>query len=60
MICLDFARSFVCTNGPGNAPQFRIESRCRLIDEQAGTSEDYYQCASCKSMSGCISKGRSL
>lgn len=49
MTCLDYARSFVCTNGPANAPQFWIESRCRLIDEQAGTTEDYYQCASCKS-----------
>ncbi len=49
MTCLDYGRSFVCTNGPANAPQFWLESRCRLIDERAGTTEDYYQGASCKS-----------
>ena len=49
MTCLDYGRSFVCTNGPANAPQFWVESRCTLIDERAGTAEDFYQCASCKS-----------
>lgn len=49
MTCLDYAHSFVCTNGPANAPQFWIESRCTLIDEEAGTTEAFYQCASCKS-----------
>ncbi len=49
MICLDYARSFVCTNGPANAPQFWVESRCTLIDEATGAAEEFYQCASCKS-----------
>ena len=49
MTCLDYSRSFVCTNGPANAPQFVIESRCTLIDGTTGAAEDFFQCASCKS-----------
>ena len=49
MNCLDYARSFICTVGNGNAPRFWVESRCRLIDDANGNFTDYYQCASCKS-----------
>ncbi len=50
MSCIDYARSFVCSNGGGeNAPQFWIESRCVLIDEREQTRDEFYQCASCKS-----------
>ena len=49
MRCLDYGRSFICTNGPYNAPQLLIESRCRLIDERANLDEEYIQCAACKS-----------
>lgn len=50
MGCIDYARSFVCSNGDGgNAPQFWIESRCTLIDDREQTRDLFYQCASCKS-----------
>ena len=49
MNCLDYAKSFVCTLGNGNAPRFWVESRCRLIDDADGNFVDLYQCASCKS-----------
>ncbi len=45
---LDYGRSFICTKGPGNAPRFWVESRCRLHDPTSGTTVDYYQCGSCK------------
>lgn len=47
--CLDYGRSFVCHAGPENAVRFWVESRTTIVDERAGTSTDYYQCASCKS-----------
>jgi hypothetical protein len=46
---LDYGRSFVIGNGPENEVRFWVESRTRLIDDEAGTEEDYLQCASCKS-----------
>ncbi len=46
---LDYGRSFVIGNGPENEVRFWVESRTRLIDDVAGTEEDYLQCASCKS-----------
>lgn len=57
MNCLDYGRSFVCCNGPANAPQFWIESRCTLVDEGTGASEEFYQCASCKSEHTFAEKG---
>ncbi len=57
MNCLDYSRSFVCTNGPANAPQFWVESRCTLIDEATGATEAFYQCASCKSEHTFAEKG---
>jgi hypothetical protein len=46
---IDYGRSFVLTSAEFNSPRFLIESRLRLIDERSGTTEDYWQCASCKS-----------
>ena len=47
--CLDYGLSFVCNPKPMNAVRFWIESRTTIIDEAAGTSTEFYQCASCKS-----------
>lgn len=47
--CLDYGLSFLCNPSPKNAVRFWIESRTTLIDESAGTSTEFYQCASCKS-----------
>ncbi len=46
---LDYGRSFICHSADFNSVRFWVESRTRMIDEKAGTSTDYYQCASCKS-----------
>jgi hypothetical protein len=46
---IDYGRSFVTTHADFNSPRFLIESRCRIIDDNAGTSEDFCQGASCKS-----------
>jgi hypothetical protein len=45
----DYGRSLVATVGPGNAPLFWLESRCRVTDPAARVTRDYYQCGSCKS-----------
>ena len=47
--CLDYGRSFICGTAPFNCVRFWVESRTTVFDDQAGTSTDYYQCASCKS-----------
>ncbi len=47
--CLDYGRSFICGTAPFNCVRFWVESRTTLFDDKAGTSVDYYQCASCKS-----------
>lgn len=49
MIPMDYSRSFVKGKWPGNEVRFWVESRTRLIDESKGVTEDYIQCASCKS-----------
>lgn len=49
MQVIDYGRSFVCTLADFNSPRFIIESRCRIIDDDTGRVEDYFQCASCKS-----------
>ena len=49
MIPLDYGRSFLIGNGPGNEVRFWVESRTRIIDESSGQSEDYVQVGSCKS-----------
>jgi len=47
--CLDYGLSFICNTAPFNAVRFWVESRTTIVDQQAGRSTDYYQCASCKS-----------
>ena len=46
---LDYGLSFLCNPATMNAVRFWIESRTTVMDEQAGTSTVFYQCASCKS-----------
>ena len=45
---LDYGRSFLIGRWPGNQVRFWVESRTRIIDEKAGTHEDYVQTGSCK------------
>ena len=49
MTPLDYGRSFLLGKWPENEVRFWLESRTRIIDERDGRTEDYYQCASCKS-----------
>ena len=49
MKLLDYGCSYICFSGPENAVRFWIESRTRIIDEERGRTEDYYQCGACKS-----------
>lgn len=49
MIPLDYGRSFLLGKWPENEVRFWVESRTRVIDERTGRTEDYLQCASCKS-----------
>lgn len=49
MDILDYGRSFLQGNWPNNRVRFWVESRTRIIDERTGRTEDYIQCASCKS-----------
>ena len=46
---IDYRRSFLIGKGSANEVRFWIESRTRILDESAGTSEAFYQTASCKS-----------
>jgi hypothetical protein len=47
--CLDYGSSFICNPSPANSVRFWVESRTTVIDEKAGKTTEYYQCASCKS-----------
>jgi len=47
--CLDYGLSFICNKASFNAVRFWVESRTILTDEEAGTSQAFYQCGSCKS-----------
>jgi hypothetical protein len=47
--CLDYGLSFLCNPSQSNAVRFWIESRTTVINDTAGTSTEFYQCASCKS-----------
>jgi len=49
MVPLDYARSFMIGRSPLNEVRLWVESRTRIIDERDGVTEDYIQCASCKS-----------
>ena len=46
---LDYGCSYICFSGPENAVRFWIESRTRIVDQERGRTEDYYQCGACKS-----------
>jgi hypothetical protein len=45
---IDYGRCFVQGKAKWNRVRFEIESRARILDDQTGTYEDFYQCASCK------------
>jgi hypothetical protein len=45
---IDYGRSFLIGRVPANEVRFWVESRTRIMDERAGTHQDFYQCASCK------------
>ena len=47
--CLDYGLSFITNSLPRNQVRFWVESRTTVIDEEAGSSMVFYQCASCKS-----------
>jgi hypothetical protein len=49
MQCLDYRQSWVCGTSPVNSLRLLIESRLTFIDDSAGRSIEYVQCASCKS-----------
>ena len=46
---LDYGLSFVCNTAKFNAVRMWIESRTIVVDDQARTRTEYYQCGSCKS-----------
>lgn len=46
---LDYGRSFILGRWPQNEVRFWVESRLRIMDVPRGLTEDYVQCASCKS-----------
>ncbi|MDZ4288345.1 MAG: hypothetical protein U0984_10320, partial [Prosthecobacter sp.] len=48
MAVIDYGRSFLIGKLPANEVRFWVESRTRIIDERAGSHDDFYQCASCK------------
>ena len=48
---IEYGRSFLSGKLPGNRVRFWVESRTRIIDERAGSHQDFYQCASCKAES---------
>ncbi len=47
--CLDYGLSFVAGTASFNSVRFWVESRTTIVDDKAGTSTEFYQCASCKS-----------
>lgn len=49
MDVLDYGLSFIGSEGPANAARFWVESRTCIIDDRAGTEEQYVQCGACKS-----------
>ncbi|MCX5658935.1 MAG: hypothetical protein NTW19_04345 [Planctomycetota bacterium] len=49
MDILDYGQSFLMGKWTENRVRFWVESRTRIIDERTGRTEDYIQCASCKS-----------
>ena len=54
---LGYGRSFICHEAPENSVRFWVESRTRILDDQAGRWADYYQCGFCKSGVCCNTSG---
>ncbi|MFN7923854.1 MAG: hypothetical protein U0Q16_27375 [Bryobacteraceae bacterium] len=46
---LDYGRSYLSGKAAWNRVRFVVESRTRITDERSGRTEEYLQCASCKS-----------
>ncbi|MDE0298719.1 MAG: hypothetical protein OXN17_08815 [Candidatus Poribacteria bacterium] len=46
---LDYSKTYLLGTNPENEVRFWVESRTRVIDERSGKTEDFLQCASCKS-----------
>ena len=46
---IDYGQSFISGTVSSNRVRFLVESRTRILDERSGKTQDYYQCASCKS-----------
>lgn len=46
---IDYGQSFISGKACSNRVRFWVESRTRILDERTGKTQDYYQCASCKS-----------
>lgn len=49
MDVIDYGLSFINGSDPNNSPRLWVESRCQLIDEKNGSTEEYVQCGACKS-----------
>ena len=49
MDIIDYGQSFIQGRAPANRVRFWVESRTRIIDDQTGAGEDFYQCGACKS-----------
>ncbi len=49
MDIIDYGLSYVNGSSPNNSLRLWVESRCRIIDENNGTTEEYVQCGACKS-----------
>ena len=49
MTPLDYRQTYLLGTNPANEVRFCVESRTRIIDERSGKTEDFLQCASCKS-----------
>ena len=49
MTPLDYSKTYLIGTNPANEVRFWVESRTRVIDERSGKTEDFLQCASCKS-----------
>ena len=49
MTPLDYSRTYLLGTSLENEVRFWVESRTRVIDDRSGKTEDFFQCASCKS-----------
>ena len=55
-LCLDYGLSFVRNTAEFNSVRMWIESRTTVIDPQAGSRTEYYQCGACKSENSFVKK----